>query len=932
LSVLHVSHLPLPLAAAADAAWRRLEETVGSRDLDRLTAALRSDADAARELATLFALSDFAADAARRDPEALLELIQQQHYRAPPPELPGAALAAVSDVDGLRMLLRRLRNAVMLHILWRDLNRRADVAETTGSMTRLADHCIDAALSRLHDWAVVRDGTPLGAESGTMQRLAVIALGKLGAGELNVSSDVDLVFGYTEEGSTADGARTNQQFFVRLAQRLIQVLDDVTADGFVFRVDMRLRPYGDSGALVLPFDVMETYYEEQGRDWERYAWIRGRPCAGDVAAGASLVERLRPFVYRRYLDFGAIGSLRDMKARIAAERGQAAMADDVKLGQGGIREIEFIAQMHQLIWGGRRASLQIRDVVATLGELGALRLMDRETTGQLAAAYGFLRNVEHRLQAIADRQTQKLPGNALDEARIAFAMGEPDYDSFLATLAAHRAAVARAFDALLESSPAADVRWQGAWLSGDLDALVAELVANGFGDAVELDASLRRLCGARDRPAVAAEGRKRLDALVPRVIAAAAATSRPGLALQRVVPLLEATLRRSAYYVLLLENPAALQLLVQMCGASRWLAEELQRYPALLDELLDPALLYTIPDSAALRADLRSRLAFAAREGEEAELEALRSFKETHAFRVAACELRGILPLMNVSDYLTYLAEVILAEVLQLAWQRTAERQQAPPQRFAIIGFGKLGGLELGPGSDLDVVFLHDVDAQYSGFLQRMVRRLLHLLTTRTHTGALYDVDTRLRPSGRAGTMVSSLAAFEQYQQDAAWVWEHQALVRARPVAGDAEVGAEFQRIRRAVLCRPRDRVLLRREIVAMRRRIEAAASGTVDLKREPGGIVDIEFMVQYLVLAWSADHPTLADWTDNVRILDTAASVGLLERDTATALTQAYLALRAERHREALDIPDDGRARDVLERHRSLIREQWQKLLLADG
>ena len=395
------------------------------------------------------------------------------------------------------------------------------------------------------------------------------------------------------------------------------------------------------------------------------------------------------------------------------------------------------------------------------------------------------------------------------------------------------------------------------------------------------------------------------------------------------MPLLEATLRRSAYYMLLLENPAALKHLVEICAASRWLADELSRYPMLLDELLDPALLYTIPDIAVLRRDLRARLDQVQRGGEEAELEALRAFKETHQFRVAACELRGILPLMNVSDYLTFLAEVILQEALRLAWQRTVDATAAAPREaFAIIGFGKLGGLELGPGSDLDIVFLHDLDEDHNRFLHRVVRRLLHMLTTRTHSGALYDVDTRLRPSGGAGTMVSSLAAFERYQQHDAWTWEHQALVRARPVGGDAHVCAAFQRIRRDILCRVRDRDRLRGEILDMRRRIGESAGAGVDIKREPGGIVDIEFMVQYLVLAWAAEHPMLADWTDNVRILETAATVGLLDATTATALKAAYLALRSERHREALDIADDGRAREVLDRYGTLIREQWNRLL----
>ena len=931
--MLDVRDLPESLARVVQTSWQRVSASFEGELQSRTNRLLDADPIASAELSRTFALSEFAAGVAAAQPEAFAAFLESKAYeQAPPADFVGSAIDSTADIESLKSVLRRLRNAAMLHIIWRDLNGRADVAETTKSLTRLADQLINAALSRLHEWAVVSDADPIGAQSGASQRLVVIALGKLGAGELNLSSDVDLIFAYPEAGETRTGSRTNQQFFTRLGQKLIHVLDAITAEGFVFRVDMRLRPYGDSGALVLSFEALERYYEEQGRDWERYAWIRARPCAGDIQAGRRLIEDLKPFVFRRYLDFGAIQALREMKGRIDAERSRAAMRNDVKLGPGGIREVEFTAQMHQLIWAGRQPALQCTGVVETLNALAKHKLLPRERADRLGVAYRFLRNVEHRLQAIRDEQTQLLPTSALDRARVATGMGFEDYAAFADTLDAHRAVVSLAFESLIQAdSQDSSLRWREAWLGGDVVALAVELAAAGFGDGEELKTLIQRLCTTRDRPWVGAEGRARLDALIPRVLAEIERTQRPELTFARLVPLLEATVRRSAYYVLLLENPGALRLLVEICAASRWLADELSRHPALLDELLDPALLYTIPDIEALRVDLQARLVFAERGGEEAELEVLRAFKETHQFRVAACEVRGILPLMNVSDYLTFLAEVILQAALRIAWKRTSESQTAPDAAFAIIGFGKLGGLELGPGSDLDIVFLHDVDSQHNRFLHRMVRRLLHILTARTHSGALYDVDTRLRPSGQAGTMVSSLAAFDQYQDRDAWVWEHQALVRARPVAGDENVCAAFDRIRRHVLCRPRDRVQLRQAIVDMRRRIGESHDARVDLKRDAGGIVDIEFMVQYLVLAWAAEHPSLADWTDNVRILETAATVGLLEGDTALALKDAYLALRSERHREALDIPDDGRAREVLDRYATLIRDQWALLLTPD-
>ena len=928
--MLDVSLLPASLAPIAATAWNRWADAVEPTQRARAAAWLAAQPADAAELAKVFAHSDFVAHVATAHAETFVAFLENGAYRSvPPDDFVVDAFVDVADIDSLKRQVRRVRNTAMLWVIWRDLNGRAPLAETTRALSRLADQLIDVALSKLHAWAAAEDGEPLD-DSGAPQRLVVIALGKLGAGELNLSSDVDLLFAYRQDGETRTGKRNNRYFFTRLGQKLIQVIDAITEDGFAFRVDVRLRPYGDSGALVWPFDAMERYYEEQGRDWERYAWIRARACAGDRAAGQQLIADLKPFVFRRYLDFGAIESLRQMKGRIDAERGGAAVRDDVKLGPGGIREIEFAAQMRQLIWGGRHVALQRTDVVATLRALAEQNLLARDVADRLADAYVFLRNVEHRLQAVRDEQTQLLPTDPLGRARIAFAMGCADYAAFVRALDAHRAVVATAFDSSIEGGAFDPIeRWATPWRASDVAGLAEQLAAVGFGDVESLTAELERLRTARDRPWVGAEGRARLDALVPRVLGEIEKTTRPDLTFGRIVRLLEATVRRSAYYVLLLENPPALALLVEICGASRWLADELARRPVLLDELLDPSLLYTVANIDALRADLQSRLQFASAPDEEAELEVLRSFKETHQFRVAACEVRGILRLMNVSDYLTFLAEVILQEALDFAWRRTAaDDATAPPRKFAIIGFGKLGGLELGPGSDLDIVFVHDLGDEHSRFLHRMVRRLLHILSARTYSGALYDVDTRLRPSGQKGAMVSSLEAFEQYQLRDAWVWEHQALVRARPVAGDPAVRAAFDRIRRNVLCRPRDRAQLRAAIVDMRKRIGEAADAGVDLKRDVGGIVDIEFMVQYLVLAWACEHPSLADWTDNVRILDTAAAVGLLGGETAAALKQAYLALRAERHREALDIPDDGRAREVLDRNVALIRAQWQNLL----
>jgi glutamate-ammonia-ligase adenylyltransferase len=582
-------------------------------------------------------------------------------------------------------------------------------------------------------------------------------------------------------------------------------------------------------------------------------------------------------------------------------------------------------QVLQLIWGGRQRQLREPRTVAALDVLVTLGHLPAETGAALARAYAYLRDVEHKIQAMRDQQTQKLPEGELDQARLAVAMGYVDYSTFLAALDEHRHLVGEEFEAVIEAGAATSDQWRRVW-GGAREALTDSLRQAGMEPAVELSERLAALKAQSERVSVDPAGRARLNALMPVLLAEVAQSAFAGAALARVLPLLEAVMRRSAYYVLLLENANALKQLVALCGASRWLAAELARHPALLDELLDERHLYQVPDRDGLRDDLAHRLAGV--NDAEVALEALRSFKQGHEFRVAACELKGILPLMKISDYLTYIAEIILEQALQLAWSATLETTDGPSSgAFLIVGYGKLGGLELGPDSDLDMVFIHDLETRHSQFVNRMVRRLLNVLTTRTHSGALYEVDMRLRPSGRSGPMVSSLAAFEQYQRREAWTWEHQALVRARPVAGDRSLALRFDELRRRLLCEARDVETLRTSVVEMRERIERQA-GAADLKRGAGGIVDIEFMVQYLVLAWAAEHPSLAVYTDNVRILETAADVGLLADDRAAALKQAYLALRAERHRAALDIPDDARAEKVLDAHRSTVRECWDDLL----
>jgi glutamate-ammonia-ligase adenylyltransferase len=908
---------PLPESLAAKGA-RSTEQL----QLDNLDPALLEDAG------WVFALSDFASTTAAKQRDWLADALADHGFAraATAADLHAElelALTGVTDLAGLQRAVRIVRQRFQLWLVWRHMLGEAPLEETMAACSLQADLLIDAACQRVYGWLCESRGTPWGDETDSAQQLVVLALGKLGGRELNLSSDVDLIFAYPERGHTrrADGSRgeTNQQFFVRLGQQLIQALDTVTMDGFAFRVDMRLRPFGASGPLAMDFLGIEDYYATQGRDWERYALMKARACAGNIEAGGRLLSDLRPFVYRRYLDFGAIDSLREMKGKLIAERQHP---EDVKLGPGGIRDIEFSVQMQQMIWGGREPALQTAALLSVLEELVSFGLMPAEEADTLRAAYRFLRDTEHSIQAEADQQTQRLPGNADSRLRLALSRGAADYDEFIGMLDQHRQAVASVFDDLLGHEQASESIAVRLWQQPeDLEGLYEF----GFRRPEAAGELLSALAKARDRNSVSAEARSRLDRLMPVLLDSVAGTAAPDLALERVVPVLRAVLRRSAYLVLLTENPGALRRCIDLVTTSLWLAETLTDHPLFLDALLDDRVLDEVPSRELLLAQLEERLAASA--DEEARLDVLREFKMHHVFDVAVAEVRGSLPLMKVSDALTFLAEAILEASLRLAWDDNRERfpEYADRAGFIIVGYGKLGGIELGPGSDLDLVFLHDLAGTPGQFLHRLSRRLLHVLTAPTYHGALYEIDTRLRPSGNAGTMVSSLAGFEEYQRGEAWIWEHQALVRARVVAGDSSLAVRFVALRRDLLCQNRDRQVLREEILKMRQRISDQYSDDEDLKRGSGGIVDIEFMVQYLVLAFAHQHPSLTEFTDNVRILDDVERLELLPVEMASRLREAYLGLRSEWHRTVLDIPDRERAAEVLAEYREDVRRAWR-------
>ena len=945
------SLVPLPaiLLPAAERAGQSLREAAAALDGDHGLG--QWSAERWADFARVSAASDFFIEQVLRDPLMFLELVQfgDLDRAFAPGEMCGQIASAVQQAesdDELGRLLRRQRSRQQVRIIWRDLTRQADLQQTCRDLSDMADASIDQAYQWLYQRHCQQFGTPMGWRSGEPQQMVVLGMGKLGAVELNLSSDIDLIFAYPEGGETVGVKRAldNQEFFIRLGQRLIKALDPITVDGFVFRVDMRLRPYGSSGALVLSFNALEQYYQDQGRDWERYAMIKARVVAGDQVAGAQLLDLLRPFVYRRYLDFSAIEALRTMKQLIQQEVRRKGMADNIKLGAGGIREVEFIAQAFQLIHGGRDLSLQQRPLLKVLATLEGQGYLPPAVVAELREGYEFLRYTEHAIQAIADRQTQMLPDSELDRARIAFMLGFADWAAFHEQLMYWRGRIDWHFRQVIadpdEDSEAGEEVVGGEWLPlweevQDEEAACRQLQDAGFVDGPK---ALKQLAGLRASPQLRAMqrlGRERLDAFIPRLLAQAVEHADPDLVLERVLPLVEAVARRSAYLVLLTENPGALRRLLTLCAASPWIAEQIARFPLLLDELLNEGRLFSPPHAPELAAELRERLTRIPEDDLEQQMEALRHFKLAHSLRVAASEIAGNLPLMKVSDYLTWLAEAILDQVLALAWRQTVARHGQPKRSdgslcdpgFIIVGYGKVGGIELGHGSDLDLVFIHDGDPQAetdgakpidsAQFFTRLGQRIIHLLTTQTNSGQLYDVDMRLRPSGASGLLVSSLGAFERYQQNEAWTWEHQALVRARVLVGCPQVGAAFEGVRARILGQSRDLGKLQTEVSEMRAKMrdnlgtKATAAGTAanaydagmpfDIKQDAGGIVDIEFMVQYAALAWSDKHPALLRYTDNIRILEGLEEAGLMPVSDAVLLREVYKAFRSAAHRQAL-------------------------------
>jgi len=890
-----------------------------------------SDASGVPAACAVLAPSRYAAALLTSRPELAEEL------RDPAPftraEIDAAlADAGADDEAALKRRLRRLRSRVLLRVMARDLAGKADLAEVCGTMSALADAAIAAARAWSETQLLRAHGVPRGA-AGDAQPFVVVGMGKLGGGELNVSSDVDLVFLYPEEGDT-DGARmlSNHEFFTRLGRKLIALLSEITEDGFVFRVDMRLRPYGESGPLVCSFEALENYFITQGREWERYAWIKARPITGDVnAAHEALATSVRPFVFRKYLDYATLGAMRRLHAEVRREVARRELADHIKLGPGGIREIEFIAQALQLVRGGRDPALAVRPTLTVLARLAERKLIPDQAARELSEAYDFLRRLEHRLQYLDDRQTHRLPVDADDRARVAAMSGAPDWAVLEARIEAVRATVTRHFQTTLAVSeenaePATSSIWQD-----DRESVAGALAALGYRDPDAGAARLLAIRASQRYTLLPTDSRRRFDALVPALASVAADTADPDMTLARGLDFIEAIARRAAYLALLAEHRVALERVARIIGASSWAAQFVTLHPLLLDELLDDRVLYAAPDWAAFGSALRAQVATYAGDT-EAQMNVLREQHQAQVFRLLAQDLAGELSVERLADHLSAAADAVLEVCLESAWADLRNRHREGAPRFAIVAYGKQGGKELGYASDLDIIFLYDDDEERAPEVYaRLAQRINQWLTTHTAAGVLFATDLRLRPSGASGLLVSSLAAFEQYQEQSAWTWEHQALTRARHCAGDAAVGAAFEAIRERILRRARDPGALAKDVLEMREKMHAAhpnRSMLFDLKHDRGGMIDLEFIVQYLVLAHAHAHPELVGNLGNIALLGIAGELGLIPAPLAAQCQDAYRDFRRLQHALRLEGAQYARIEpDSVATQVGAVQELWAKV-----
>jgi [glutamine synthetase] adenylyltransferase / [glutamine synthetase]-adenylyl-L-tyrosine phosphorylase len=927
-----IESVPEALRESVGHWWERASAQPGFPDMyQALAAHLRA------ELPRVVAGSEFAASALIQDPRALAWFAEHADCAADAANAVYQRQAAAAPTsEEAQFLLREWRRRAMLRIAWRDIAGVADVTETLLAVSDLADAAVRAAASaaRVHLSPIF--GEPHHSDV-SISPFIILGMGKLGGRELNFSSDIDLVFVFSEAGETS-GPRVidNEEYFNRLGREIIRLLDERTADGFVFRVDMRLRPFGESGPLVVSLAALEDYLQQHGRDWERYAWIKARAIVGAGTYASAYDEFVRPFVYRRYLDFGVFESLRDMKALIVREVSRRELDHHLKLGKGGIREIEFIVQSMQLVRGGSDRRLQNPSLLDVLPLLAGSKLISAEDIGELTDSYLILRKAENALQMMRDQQAHTLPQDSLDRARLALMMGLDDWTATAVRLESTLQKVAAQFDALLFGTPDGQRRFDdvgAAWLDSDDAKIAEELASAGFPGAeiAAVSASLEAYRRAAAYRRLDEAGHRRLHVILARLLKSAAQHAAPAIVVQRVLRVLEAIGTRASYLALLKEQPPALDRLIEVCAISGFLSRQIADFPLLLDELIDAKAFDELPSRSGFVLELAARTERLSADDPERQVEALRQFQKVAVFAVALADLTGRLPLMRVSDRLTDIAELIVQCCMDLAWQQMTQTYGVPhcgedsgklrPVAVAVAGYGKLGGLELGYASDLDLVFLHDsagsiqlTDGERpldNGiFFLRLGQRIVHLLTMHSAAGRLYEVDMRLRPNGKGGFLMTGIDAFERYQQGDAWTWEHQALLRARAVAGDARLCEAFEAVRRRILSTAVRRDTLRADVLEMRlrmrRELSRSGAGQFDIKQDAGGIADIEFLVQYWVLAAAQAHPELLTYSDNIRQLEGLAAAGAVDSPTAAWLKEAYIGYRSVLHHLSLEAEGD--------------------------
>ncbi|MDP0203850.1 bifunctional [glutamate--ammonia ligase]-adenylyl-L-tyrosine phosphorylase/[glutamate--ammonia-ligase] adenylyltransferase [Glaesserella parasuis] len=913
------------------------------------------------------AMSDFVAQQLQKQPELLTAWLEKS------PEIQDgeryaerlqAVISTVKNEEELQRELRRFRHREMATLSFIQSNQRASTQQVFERLSDLAEALILGARDWLFEQMCGEYGRPMN-ELGEKQELLILGMGKLGGRELNFSSDIDLIFTYPDVGETVGGRKPmeNSKFFTRLGQRLIRALDEITLDGFVYRTDMRLRPFGNSGALVLSFTAMEDYYQEQGRDWERYAMIKAKILGEDLTNinHKYLKQMLRPFVYRRYLDFSAIQSLREMKQKISREVLRRGLVDNIKLGAGGIREVEFIVQTFQMMRGGRDKILQQRSLLAVLPPLAQLNLLSETQVNNLREAYLFLRHTENVLQAINDQQTQTLPTNEVDRARLAVANGAMDWESFLLQLHQHQQNVRAIFNELIGEDGSEESGEENPKFAEWRDILNVQLTQEDLATVLatypvatqahrEIYQQLITTLQEWVKCPIGVRGREVLQKLMPKVLDQIFHEADYLLLLPRILKIVDKITLRTTYLELLLEKEQILPQLLQLCGQSIMLAEQIARYPMLLDEFIFQQSLMTILPFEAYPQALREYLLRIPEDDEEALIDGLRQFKQSHLLRIAGADILGVLPVMKISDHLTYLAEAIIGEVVNLAWRQVAQRFGEPEhlqngeKDFVVIAYGKLGGIELGYNSDLDLVFLHNAPEQSETvggkksisshqFYLKLAQKINGIFNLNTSAGVLYEVDMRLRPSGEAGLLVSTFNAYNHYQKHEAWTWESQALVRTRAVYGTAELRQKFEQIRRETLSQERSSGSLREDIRNMREKmyhhLSKTTAGQFYLKTDQGGITDIEFIAQYLVLNYAHQYPQMADWSDNVRIFERAVDCGILTADEGERLKGCYTGLRDQIHR--LNLLNKESIVDASEfiDERQYVATCWQRFLM---